>query len=81
MNDPNLKNIGREFHKTVDELRALHQEAKLKLHLASADARDAWTRIEPAIADAEREASNVTVEGLRRIEGSLKKLRELLASL
>jgi hypothetical protein len=81
MDDANRSDIEVRFRKAMNESRTLRDEARLKIHLASMEARDAWGRIEPKLLDAEREAVTVSVEALERIEGAVRQLRELIASL
>ncbi len=69
------------LRKAVDELRMLRDEARVRLHLASMDARTAWDQMEPAIADAEREAQRASVSALERVEATVKRLREYIAAL
>ncbi|HEY2510553.1 MAG TPA: hypothetical protein VGI39_06845 [Polyangiaceae bacterium] len=65
----------------LNEVRALGQETRLKVHLASMDAKVAWTRIEPKLAQAERDALEVSSTALHRIQETAANLREFLASL
>jgi hypothetical protein len=81
MDDTNRSDITLELHKALSELRGLRDEARLKIHLASMDARDAWARIEPSILDVEREAVHASAAALQRIENTVRQLRELVASL
>ena len=75
------EDLATEMRKALDEVRTLRDEAKLKLHLATMDARDAWARLEPKIDAAEREASRASAAALREVEATAKKLRELVATL
>ncbi len=79
--DDHQGQVGAELRKAMDEMRALRDEARLKLHLASMDARSAWNRMEPEIEAAERDASRATANALQKVEGAVKKLRSLVASL
>ncbi len=81
MNNAATKDLRAEVGRALDEVRALRDEARLKIHLGSMDARAAWARLEPTLERAEREATKASIEGLRQIEATLKKLRELVASL
>jgi hypothetical protein len=73
--------LATQMRKAIDEVRTLRDEAKLKMHLATMDARDAWARLEPKIDAAEREATRASAAALQEIEATAKKLRELVASL
>jgi hypothetical protein len=43
-----------DLQETRDDLRRAADEIKVKLHLASMDAKDAWEEIQPRIADFEQ---------------------------
>ena len=77
----NQENVRRELKETVNQLRTLRDEAKLKIHLAGMDARDAWDRLQPKIEEAERAAEHGTVAALESVQQTAKKLRELAGSL
>ncbi len=77
MND----DIRKEITKTMDQLRQLRDEAKVKIHLASMDAKQAWDQLEPKIDEAEHAAGQATAKALEAVQHTTKKLRELVASL
>lgn len=64
-----------ESQKVISELQTLRDEIKLKLHLASAEGRDAWNKLEPQIEQFERkvgDAAESAVEDLKTAGGELK---------
>jgi hypothetical protein len=70
-----------ESSKLVSELQTLRDEIKLKLHLASADGRDAWNRLEPQVDDFERRmchAAEATMGEQRHAVAELKTSLERL---
>jgi hypothetical protein len=70
-----------ESGKLVGELQTLRDEIKLKLHLASAEGRDAWNRLEPELDDFERRMGNAaeaTMGELRNAGSELKTSLERL---
>lgn len=70
-----------ESGKLVSELQTLRDEIKLKLHLASAEGRDAWNRLEPELDDFERRMGNAaeaTMGELRNAGSELKTSLERL---
>lgn len=73
--------LQREMKETLGQLRALRDEAQLKIHLASMDARDAWGRLQPKLQEAERAAEQASTTALETVQQTAKKLRELVASL
>jgi len=48
------KTLKQDLQETRDDLRRAADEIKVKLHLASMDAKDAWDEIQPRIADFEQ---------------------------
>lgn len=62
-----------EIEKKLEHLATLRDEAKVKLHLATLDAKTEWDeRLEPRIFEAEQAAKHIT-------EATLGKLSELIA--
>lgn len=73
-----LKN---EFTKSLGLMRTLRDEIRVKLHLASMDAKDQWNELEPRLADIERAADKFTAAtevAVRDAVASLTKLRDTL---
>lgn len=80
-------NLGDEFKKLRDDLRTLADEIRVKVHLGSMDAKDAWKELEPKIHDFEGKAKKVTDEigvELKHFGATLKdelhRIRERLES-
>lgn len=70
-----------ESAKLVGELQTLRDEIKLKLHLANAEGRDAWNRLEPQLNDFEQrvgKAADATLGELRNAGSELKSSLERL---
>lgn len=76
-----------ESKKAVDELQRLRDEIKLQLHLASADARDAWEKLEPEIRSFEEKMNRATETAIdevrhrgadlkRELEGLYQRMRK-----
>jgi CBS domain-containing protein len=73
------------FH-DLNELRLKRDELRLKVHLASADAKSAWRETEPTLADLERrveregeEIAHVTSKLGTEIKGAFRRLRDRIA--
>lgn len=47
MSDSNLDRMKREIDELMQTLKTERDELKLKIHLAEAEARDEWERLEP----------------------------------
>ena len=76
-----------ESTKVISELQTLRDEIKLKLHLASAEGRDAWNKLEPQLYQFEKSveaAADATAGELRNagveLKSSLERLYQSLKS-
>jgi hypothetical protein len=81
MESSNQDDLAKQLRAVLNELSGLRDEARVKLHLASMDARESWKQLETAIEDTEREAAQSLGSALRRAELTVKKARELVKSL
>jgi hypothetical protein len=79
--DTETQRLRADITKALTELRALRDQARLKVHLASMDARDAWERLQPMLLEAERVAEHVSKATLDTIEATVKNLSDLLGAL
>jgi transposase len=71
-----------ELAKSLELLRTLRDEAKVKLHLGGMDAKDRWNKLEPRIEDAlGKAASEVTDASRTVVDETVRVLREFSASL
>jgi hypothetical protein len=73
--------LKREFAKSVDLMRTLRDEVRIKLHLAGMDAKQEWLELEPRIAEVEQAAHQFTAAShtaARDLVGRLSKLRACL---
>ncbi|HEY3821014.1 MAG TPA: hypothetical protein VGL81_27810 [Polyangiaceae bacterium] len=71
-----------ELAKSLEQLRALRDEAKVKLHLGGMDAKARWNKLEPRIEEALGKAANDVSEASRTaVDETVKVLREFSASL
>jgi hypothetical protein len=71
-----------EAQKAVDTLRTLHDEIRLKIHLADMDLRATWTRIEPEVRGAEQAARVLADETfLKALNATIARLTDLRTKL
>jgi hypothetical protein len=77
---PSGMNAQAELNKRVEELQALRDDLKVRIHLASMEAKDAWNELLPKLEKAEKLAESAVVEtakvALDDVIGSLKQLRD-----
>lgn len=71
-----------EMEANVEQLRALRDDVRLKLHLAKMDAKDRWRELEPrvtaALDQAARSSSAVSRQVVTDAIHALEKLRDSL---
>ena len=77
-------NVDNELGKRIEELQTLRDELKVRIHLASMEAKDAWNELLPKLEHAEKLAEGTVVDATRvalddAIAG-LKQLRDKLGS-
>ncbi len=73
-----LKN---EINKSLELLRTLRDEVRVKLHLAGMDAKAEWNHLEPHLLDVERRANELTEATRVAIADAVKRLSKLRSSL
>lgn len=64
-----------EAAKLCADLRGLADEIRLKGHLASADARDAWAKVEPQLQQFERRVEHATESVIGELRQASKELK------
>jgi hypothetical protein len=71
-----------QLKKNLDQLVALRDEVRVRVHLAGMELRDEWMRLEPRLADAEQKAradiSEASRNALTELIHRLEKLRSRL---
>jgi hypothetical protein len=64
-----------ESKKVLDDLQRLRDEIKLQLHLAGADARDAWDKLEPELKHFEDKVEQATETALDELRSKGTELK------
>jgi hypothetical protein len=78
----NTSNIKAEVEKNITKLFGLRDEVKVRLHLASLDAKQEWDdKIAPRVLDAETAAKNLTDASLGKVEDAIDKVQKFLGKL
>jgi lipid II:glycine glycyltransferase (peptidoglycan interpeptide bridge formation enzyme) len=77
--------IKTEMQRTVNLLRTLRDETKVKIHLANMDLKKTWDELQPKLAEAEQnaaraagQASEATLEAMKSTVQKLKKVADSL---
>jgi hypothetical protein len=70
-----------DIEKSLNLLRALRDEVRVQLHLASMDAKGRWGDLEPRIDTVLQSAHEATESSRETVTEALKLIRDFLASL
>jgi len=73
-----LKN---EVKKSLELLQTLRDEVRVKLHLASMDIKDQWTKLEPHLQKVEKAAEEATEASRAGLADAVKQIKKLHHSL
>ena len=78
----NTTNIKAEVEKNIEKLAGLRDQVKVRLHLASLDAKQEWDdKIAPHVLDAETAAKNLTDTSVSKVEEAIEKVQRFLGKL
>jgi hypothetical protein len=76
------QDIKSELEKSVNTLRELRDEVRVKLHLAGMDVKDEWNRLEPQLEStlerAARDITDASKTALTDVTEAVRKLRSKL---
>ncbi len=71
-----------EVEKNLEKLQTLRDEVKLKLHLATLDAKKEWDeKLSPRVVDIERSAKEITESSRSALSELVARLEDFLARL
>jgi hypothetical protein len=73
--------VRRTLIESINELERLTDEIKVKLHLASMDARDTWEKLEPRLEEARQQAREATDSSQKAVRNIVQAFREFRQSL
>jgi hypothetical protein len=73
--------LKREIQKSLGLMRTLRDEVRVKLHLASMDAKEEWRKLEPHLVDVEHAANEFTEATCTAVSEAVKRLSKLRSSL
>jgi DNA repair exonuclease SbcCD ATPase subunit len=73
--------LKQELHKTLDRMRTLRDEVRVRLHLANLDAKEEWKRLEPHLAEMEQAGEDLRDETRAALNKAIERLSKLRASL
>lgn len=67
--------IKAESAKALDELQALRDEIRLKIHLAGAEGRDVWDKLEPQLNQFEQRVGNAAEAAVEELKSTGSELK------
>jgi hypothetical protein len=70
-----------EIRKSLDLMRTLRDEVRVKLHLASLDAKDEWNKLEPQLTRIEQTAAELTEATQKALGDAVERLTQIKRSL
>ena len=73
--------LKRELNKAMDTLYRVRDEVKVRVHLAGSEAKEAWSKLEPKLEEAEKLAKDTSTQALETIVSLTRKLEKLIASI
>jgi len=74
---PDKPQSKQDLDKALEQLRRMRDEIKVHLHLASMEAKDAWNKLEPGLAELEQKMGQVTDASRAKAQELLKRFSEL----
>lgn len=78
----NTNTIKAEVEKNITKLAGLRDDVKVRLHLATLDAKQEWDdKIAPYVLDAETAAKNVTGDAKAKLDEAISKVERFLSKL
>jgi hypothetical protein len=66
-----------DLDKIVAQLRTIRDEIRVRLHLATAEAKNAWNALEPRLGEIEQKMGQVTEETKAKAQDLLKRFSDL----
>jgi hypothetical protein len=73
--------LKKQIQDRFDSMRTLRDEIKVRLHLASMDAKKDWQKIEPQLFEIEKTADDFTQATCDAVDDAVKRLSRIRASL
>jgi CBS domain-containing protein len=75
------KELKSELRKSLERLRTLRDEVRVRLHLGSLELKDQWRKLEPHLGDVEKKAEELSEASRAAIQDAVKRLETLRSSL
>jgi len=79
--DQPTQDLKAELQRTGELLRTLRDEVRVKMHLATMDAKAAWNKLEPQITAAERAAEHASEASVKALKDVVKAVKDFTVSL
>ncbi|HEX7604590.1 MAG TPA: hypothetical protein VF316_23390 [Polyangiaceae bacterium] len=76
-----MKDVRKSVNRGLDELEVIADEIRVRLHLGGMDAKDAWKKLEPRLAEAREHAKSASDSSKKAFHDIVKSFEELRAKL
>ncbi len=73
--------LRQQLNKSLDELKHLRDEIRVKLHLASMDAKSRWEKLEPRFTEAEQHVRDAGERARHAVADVIKAFKSFSSSL
>lgn len=70
-----------ELQKTLELVRTLRDDIRVRLHLANLDAKEEWKKLEPHLAELEQAAAGLREDTRAALSSAVERLSRLRSSL
>jgi hypothetical protein len=79
--NPTTQNLKKDLTQTLDQMRTLRDEVRVRMHLAQMEVKDEWNKLEPHLLDVEKAAEHLTEASVHAAQDALKELKKLRSKL
>lgn len=76
-----MKDVRKSVNRGLDELEVIADEIRVRLHLGGMDAKDAWKKLEPRLAEAREHAKSASDASKKAFQDIVKSFEDLRAKL
>jgi len=73
--------LRKELRKSIELLRTLRDEVRVKVHLGSMDLKNEWNKLEPRLEEVEKKAGELSDASRTALAEALKRLKKVRSSL
>jgi hypothetical protein len=75
------QDLKKDLSQSLDQMRTLRDEVRVRLHLAKMDVKDEWNKLEPHLIDVEKAAERFSEASYDAVVEAVKRLKRLRSQL